>query len=473
MVFSSAIFVFFFLPITLIGYFLMHHKGKNIWLLAMSLFFYFWGGGYSLFPIIIYSILLNYISGILLEYFDKRYLYRIRKTTFWISIFLNLMMLGYWKYAVFLLQSVKNLTGWQIVIPEIILPIGISFFTFQGMSYVIDVYRKEAPAQRSLQKLGLYISLFPQLVAGPIVRYTDIRNQLTSRNHNVEKFASGIRLFAIGLAKKTIIANSVAVVADDIFGLRPWQNTPSVAWLGLICYVFQIYFDFSGYSDMAVGLGKMFGFQFPQNFNYPYISQSVTEFWRRWHISLSSWFRDYVYIPLGGSRKGNVYLNLFVIFLLTGIWHGASWNFVLWGVYHGIFIVIERYMSKHLGKRIKIPGLICWVYTMFIWSMSMVLFRTETLENCILYMRSLYGMISVRDVGFTLSYYIHSYEIFIFIVSLIAMLPLGKKFYVFLRKSWPEVLITVMADIIALGLIGLSILYIVTGTYNPFIYFQF
>lgn len=472
MVFSSTIFIFFFLPVTLTGYFLIPDKGKNIWLLIMSLFFYFWGGP-AFFPVIICSILLNYVSGLLLGYLEKGGYYKIRKLIFIAGILCNLLLLGYWKYATFLLGSLKALTGMQFAVPEIALPIGISFFTFQGMSYIIDVYRGEARTQKSLWRLGLYISLFPQLIAGPIVRYTDIEKQLFYRTHSVEKFASGVRLFAVGLAKKAILANSVAVMADEIFALPAWQNTPSTAWLGLISYTFQLYFDFSGYSDMAVGIGKMFGFQFPRNFNYPFLSRSISEVWRRWHISLSSWFRDYVYFPLGGSRTKQVYRNLFLVFLLSGIWHGASWNYIVWGIYNGVIVVLERLCKTRFKGKLHLPGFMHWIITMFLWMMGMVIFRTGTLSESLLFYRSLFGFLPLHEVGFGLFYYLHLYEIFILAVCLIAMLPLGKQLFDYLGKRIPSAAAVCAADIIALAMIGISVLYIVTGTYNPFIYFQF
>lgn len=472
MVFSSTIFIFFFLPITLAGYYVLPEKCKNTWLLIASLFFYAWGG-IAFFPIIIYTILVNYAGGLLVDYFRQRSSKKAEKAAFIVIIFLNLLNLGYWKYTGFILEVLRDITGLSFDVPEIILPIGISFFTFQGMSYVVDLYRGEVPVQKNLQKLSLYIALFPQLIAGPIVRYTEIEKQLTQRKHSVDDFAGGIRIFTVGLAKKAIIANSVALTADAVFDGPSWQNTPAIAWLGLLCYTFQLYFDFSGYSDMAVGLGRMFGFRFAGNFNYPFISRSVTEFWRRWHISLSSWFRDYVYIPLGGNRTGNVYLNLFCVFVLTGIWHGASWNFVLWGVYFGIWVVIERFISKNVRLRIKIPAALSVVWTMFLWMMSMVLFRAETLGNSIQYYKSLFGRLELHNVGYSLSWYLNRHEIFILIIAAVAALPLGKNICLWLQKKLPETLFTVLENIVTLLLLGISILYVVTGTYNPFIYFQF
>lgn len=472
MVFSSTVFLFFYLPVTVVVYLVCPSKWKNTWLLFMSLLFYYWGGA-SFFIIMLYSIAINYLGGRIIDILRKRKKNTWCKTAFVITLVLNIGNLVYWKYAVFLMQIVQEITGWRVQIPEILLPIGISFFTFQGMSYVIDLYRKEVPVQRNLLKLALYIALFPQLIAGPIVRYSDIEKQLTNHRGSVDMFASGIRYFTIGLAKKAILANSVALVSDKVFALSADQRPVSVAWLGVICYTFQLYFDFSGYSDMAIGLGKMFGFEFPQNFNYPYISCSITDFWHRWHISLSTWFRDYVYIPLGGSRKGNVYVHLFIVFLLTGIWHGASWNFVLWGIYFGILIIIERWMFTKWKKRLIGIKWLGWLRTMFLWIVSMVPFRADTIEDSISYYRCLFGIQQLNQVGFTLEYYVHRYEVFILIICSLTMLPIGKWLYRKLQRELPDGIFTMISNAGTLCLLGVSILYVVTSTYNPFIYFQF
>lgn len=432
-------------------------------------FIFMRGGSFLL--ILLYTIILNYIGGRCLESLLLQKSMRARKIVFAGILILNLCSLGYWKYAGFLIQAIDDITGLRFAIPDIVLPIGISFFTFQGISYIVDVYRGDVPVQKNILKLGLYIALFPQLIAGPIVRYSDIEKQLDERVHSVDDFAAGIRFFTIGLAKKAILANSLAVTADSIFDRPSYQNVPSIAWLGLLCYTLQLYLDFSGYSDMAVGLGRMFGFQFPKNFNYPYTACSVSDFWRKWHISLSSWFRDYVYIPLGGNRKGNVYWHLFCVFMLTGIWHGASWNFVLWGVYWGVLIVVERFLSRKL--KWKIPKISAWCLTIFLWMMSMVFFRAETLHAGIQYFQSLFGLITVRDAGFSLAYYMNQYEVFIILLGIAASMPLGKIGYRKLQERMPETIFVCFENVIALAILGVSVLYVVTGTYNPFIYFQF
>ncbi len=507
MVFSSTIFIFFFLPLALAGYYLLPSvKWKNTWLLIASLFFYFWGG-YAFFPVILWTIFLNYAGGRLLEAAEEPETMqkaapvrsaailgrigreKVRKGIFTGIILLNLLNFVYWKYTGFFLQTIRDITGLEFVIPEIMLPIGISFFTFQGMSYVIDVYRKNVPVQKNILKLGLYIALFPQLIAGPIVRYSDIQKQLETRRHSIDDFAEGIRIFTIGLAKKAVISNSMAITADAVFELPPYQHEVAVAWIGAVFYTLQLYFDFSGYSDMAVGLGRMFGFRFSRNFDYPFISTSVAEMWRRWHISLSSWFRDYVYIPMGGSRRGNVYLHLFIVFALTGFWHGAAWNYVVWGLFWGVAVVAERFLTKcffhgSAGGKTDSPGKlqvlvaaaarICrWAFTMLLWIISMVIFRTDTPAQSVQYLKVMFGLTASRDVGFSLSYYINRYEIFILLLGLAAMLPAGKACFLRLKEKLPENGFICLQNIVTLALFGISVIYVVTGTYNPFIYFQF
>ncbi|MGB5708663.1 MAG: MBOAT family O-acyltransferase, partial [Arenicellales bacterium] len=343
MVFSSVLFLFLFLPVVLLLYWVIPNKWRNSFLLIVSLTFYAWGEGLFV-GIMLLSIAMNYVFGLAIERGNAR----AGRLWVGIAVMANLALLGVFKYANFLVENINTLfssTGIQLItIDQIHLPIGISFFTFQAMSYVIEVHRRVMPAQTNLLNLGLYIALFPQLIAGPIVRYHDIAAQLKTRFVNAGQVAYGIERFVIGLGKKVLIANPMGAVADEIFALPPDSITATVAWTAVACYSLQIYFDFSGYSDMAIGLGRMFGFKFLENFNYPYISQSIQEFWRRWHISLSNWFRDFLYLPLGGNRRGpgRTYFNLLIVFLLCGLWHGASWNFVVWGLLHGSFLVLER-----------------------------------------------------------------------------------------------------------------------------------
>ena len=354
MLFSSMVFVWIFLPIVFFGNFILQklfskrfgNRPANAWLLLGSLFFYAWGEPIYVF-LMLASITLNWLSGLVLVKVP------FKKTVVFVSVALNLALLGYFKYAGMLVSTVNALMHREFTVPEISLPIGISFFTFQALSYVIDVYRGEAEVQKNWFKLALYVSFFPQLIAGPIVKYKDVNDQIDNRTISLTQTAAGIRRFIYGFSKKVLIANVMGLCADTLYGMNIGEMTGLMVWIASISYTLQIYFDFSGYSDMAIGLGKMFGFEFKENFNYPYRSHSIREFWRRWHISLSSWFPDYVYIPLGGNRKGQVrtYINLFIVFFLTGIWHGASWTFVFWGIYHGIFCIIERLGLEKLLKR--------------------------------------------------------------------------------------------------------------------------
>ncbi|MCR5595313.1 MAG: MBOAT family protein [Lachnospiraceae bacterium] len=472
MVFSSVIFLFFFLPVTLAGYYIVPSlKWKNIWLLIASLFFYFWGGS-AFFPVIIFSIVVNYLSGLLIYKTDGN----VKRFFMIIAVFLNLLNLGYFKYAGFLMTTIRDITHIQIEIPEILLPIGISFFTFQGMSYVLDVYRGKE-VQKNILYLGLYIALFPQLIAGPIVRYGEIEKQITVRPHSVEGFAEGIRIFCIGLAKKAVIANSLAIVCDPIMDSDPKGNTAVIAWIGIIYYTLQLYFDFSGYSDMAIGLGRMFGFTFPQNFNYPYISRSPSEFWRRWHMSLSAWFKDYVYIPLGGSRRGNVYINLFIVFLLTGVWHGASWNMIIWGIYWGILVIGHKFFKNVIGSETKdnspVKTVVSHILMAFCILIGWVFFRAPNISHAIDYLKVMFGSYNSGWKQFDVSYYIHKYELFILILAVFAMLPVGKKMAEDLKNRISPVWYSLICSVFTIVLFGISILYVVTETYNPFIYFRF
>ena len=373
MVFSNLVFLFIFLPAVLFLYYLSPKAGKNYILLLASLLFYAWGEPVYVL-IMLGSICMNYLFARWLDQGKNGF-----QRKFWlvVSIIANLFVLGIFKYAGFFMENVNKLFHTVFPVPEIALPIGISFFTFQAMSYVIDVYRKDAVLQKNLFDLALYISLFPQLVAGPIVRYQTVADQITDRIHDWALFESGVKRFLIGLFKKVLIANPIGLVADEIFALSGGDLSTGTAWIGVMAYALQIYFDFSGYSDMAIGLGRMFGFKFLENFNYPYIAQSVTDFWRRWHISLSSWFRDYVYIPLGGNRvrPWKIYCNLFIVWTLTGFWHGASWTFLVWGFYYGVLIALERlFLGKLLAKLYR-P--LRHLYLLFIVMIGWVFFRAD------------------------------------------------------------------------------------------------
>lgn len=364
MVFSSITFIYYFFPTVVLIYYLLPFKYKNIFFLIASLFFYSWGE-FRYILLIIASISVNYIFGLLLE--NEKLL---REKTLMFAVVFNIGILGIFKYSIFFIETINSILSSSIRIPNIRLPLGISFFTFQALSYIIDVYRKEVPVQKKITNLGLYITAFPQLIAGPIVRYNTVNEQIRYRTHTLEKFSEGIKRFLLGLGKKVLLANSLGLLANASFDVVGNLSLLS-AWLGIIAYTFQIYYDFSGYSDMAIGLGKIFGFDYEENFNYPYISKSIAEFWRRWHISLGTWFKDYVYIPLGGNRLSAIknIRNLFVVWFLTGMWHGASWNFIIWGLYFGGLLYIER---KTVNLREKIPDFVNLVFTFMLVAMGWV-----------------------------------------------------------------------------------------------------
>lgn len=391
MLFNSMTFLWIFLPVLILVYFLAKRKYRNYILLIFSLIFYAWGEPKYIL-LMLASIIVNYVMGLLIDRAKKKAGNKSKWKTralLIVDILFNVGLLAHFKYANFFFDNINNMFGQNINIGNIALPIGISFYTFQIMSYIIDLYRGEIKVQKSLVKLALYISFFPQLIAGPIVKYRDIDNAIDARRETPEKFAYGIKRFVRGLAKKVLIADVLAAVADMFFGGGISGLTQPVAWLGALSYSLQIFFDFSGYSDMAIGLGSMFGFKFMENFNLPYISSSITEFWRRWHISLSTWFKEYIYIPLGGNRKGKIrtFINLWVVFLVTGIWHGAAWNFVIWGIFHGFFIFIERLGFKKLLDKTKILG---HLYTLLVVLNGWVIFRAPSLKYGINYLKVMY-----------------------------------------------------------------------------------
>lgn len=476
MLFSSSVFLFYFLPIVLGLYFISPRFLRNIILLVASLFFYAWGEPKYILIMLI-SITMNYFFGLWVDRYrdDAK---RI-KATMIAMVIANIGMLGVFKYTGFFVQNTNSLFGLNLNDPEIPLPIGISFFTFQAMSYVIDVYRKDGKVQRNPLDLALYIALFPQLIAGPIVRYQTVADEINDRRETLDDFVSGIQRFVIGLGKKMILANSCGYVADQVFDYSADGMSTSLAWIGIIAYSLQIYFDFSGYSDMAIGLGRMFGFHFLENFNYPYISKSVSEFWRRWHISLGSWFRDYVYIPLGGNRSGEwkTYRNLAIVWTLTGVWHGASWTFVAWGAYYGVFIMLERaFLGKWLAK---IPAVLAHMFTLFVVVIGWVFFRADNFPYAIEYLRTMFALNDTRLVDTAAQFYVVQYGVVI-VIAMIAATPIPKwlaaKFLRFevdgtsliVRQSVAMVRVLSVAILFAI-----SISYVVASTFNPFIYFRF
>ena len=496
MVFSSLVFLCIFLPVMIIGYYVLPKKCRNVFLLIGSLFFYAWGEPGYIF-LMLASIIGNYGFGMLIYLASRQEEKKqsefgrsaFRRLMLILAVAFNLGILIYFKYFNLLVTTVDDLFHADLTIPEIALPIGISFYTFQGMSYVIDVFRsegrpledgsRESLVQKNFINLALYISMFPQLIAGPIVRYTDIRGYLKERNCTFDDFAKGVERFIIGLCKKVLLANTIGEVADKIFsGEQAYMGT-GVAWVGALCYTLQIFYDFSGYSDMAIGLGRIFGFRFMENFNYPYISKSITEFWRRWHISLSTWFRDYLYIPLGGNRKGNVYLHLLIVFLATGIWHGAAWGFLVWGLWHGLFMLIER-IGRQKNVKVRLPGIVKWLYTMLVVVFGWVLFKLEELPDAIGYIGKMLhiGVGSYTDFG--VRYYLDNRTIFFMICAILASIPWAQVLPRRLGCRVSELTLKtetgagcVIKRVLLLALLVVCMLFIVNSSYNPFIYFRF
>lgn len=476
MLFSSTIFLFVFLPLTLFLYYLSPRFLKNIILLVASLLFYAWGEPIYTF-VMIGSIVMNYTFGIFVDRYREQ-----RKIAKWLvggMVLGNVLLLSVFKYTSFIIENVNHLLGLSLDDPMIPLPIGVSFFTFQAMSYVIDVYRKDGKVQRNPLDLALYISLFPQLIAGPIVRYQTVADEINERKETVEDFAYGVQRFVIGLGKKMILANSCGYVADQAFSQAGDDLSLGFAWIGIIAYSLQIYFDFSGYSDMAIGLGRMFGFHFLENFNYPYISRSVSEFWRRWHISLGSWFRDYVYIPLGGNRDGafKTYRNLAIVWVLTGVWHGASWTFIAWGAYYGMFIMLER---AFLGKWLKaLPASIALSITLFIVIIGWVFFRADNFEYALTYLQAMFGFGKAGIWDSQAMYYLSQYG-FILLISIVAATPIPKmigSYVMTLEERSSKGWIVLSAGMLRFSYISLvlifAVAYVVASSFNPFIYFRF
>lgn len=465
MVFSSITFLFYFLPIVLIIYYIAPKKFRNLVLLISSLFFYFFGEpkyGW----IMVLSIISMYIHGILIDKFkDTKY----KKVPLISGIVISIAVLFYFKYFDFLIENINLWLNKKIDIFGIILPIGISFYTFQMISYLVDVYRGEAKVQKSFVKLATYISLFPQLIAGPIVRYTTVEEQLKNREYTFEKFAHGVRRFVIGLAKKVLIANVMGELVN-VFN-EYGDGTVIFYWLYAISNMIQIYFDFSGYSDMAIGLGKMLGFEFLENFNYPYIAKSITDFWRRWHISLSTFFRDYVYIPLGGNRVSKIkwIRNILIVWALTGLWHGAAWNFVIWGLLFGVLLILEKTIFKNVIE--KIPAFIRHILVLVIVAISFIIFSGSDMNTIL---GQILGLFGIGTTGFASNvsiYYLKSYLI-ILLIAIVGSAPIAKIIAEKLKKKYPKT-INILEMIFLIILLIICVAYIVSGSFNPFLYFRF
>ena len=467
MLFSSVSFLYYFLPITLVLYFVSKDKYKNIILLLASLFFYFYGEPkYTVLMLI--SAFSAYIHGILIEKFREKGYSKLFLVS---GLVVSLGILIVFKYMDFIIKNINYISNSNIKLLRLVLPIGISFYTFQGLSYIVDVYKKDAKVCRSFVDFATYVCLFPQLIAGPIVRYTTIEDELKNRTHSFDKFAYGVNRFVVGLAKKVILANNLGMIVD----IMTKSNEKSVLsyWMVAIFFSLQIYYDFSGYSDMAIGLGRMFGFDFLENFNYPFISKSIKEFWRRWHISLSSFFRDYVYIPLGGNRvsRGRWIFNLLIVWSLTGLWHGDSWNFILWGLYFALLLIIENLFLQNILS--KLPALIQHIYAKFFIIISFVIFNNENIKDL---WSSLYNMFNFRGLDLYndfSTYYLKSYTVLL-IVSMIGATPILKNIIQKINKNVTgQKVISTINSILNIVLLVVVTAYLIDGSFNPFLYFRF
>ena len=469
MLFSSMTFLFVFLPIVLFLYLVTKKELHNPILLLASIVFYAWGEPKYL-AIMLISILVNYFGAIAIDKYNSH-----KKLALISTIVVNLGFLFYFKYFNFLAENINNIFHSNFQLIDVLMPIGISFYTFQALSYVIDVYRGECKVQKDIYKLALYICLFPQLIAGPIVKYHDVSEQIESREVNFDKVNEGVKRFIVGLSKTVIIGNTLASIVDKIFVQDPHTFSHSIAWLGSIAYSLQLYFDFSGYSDMAIGLGLIFGFRFMENFNYPYISKSITEFWKRWMISLSTWFKQYVYSVLGGNRgtKQHTIRNLAIVFLLTGIWHGAAWNFVIWGIWQGLFIIIEKIVNikeieaKYTDIQFKV---IQHIYCILIFIIGWVIFRAKDMKYAFEYIRNMFGLMNINneDIAYGFSYYAQTYEILIIIIAILCATPIFSRI-----KNVENKIAKSAINVGLLLLFILSASMIASNTYNPFIYFRF
>lgn len=466
MVFSSITFLFYFLPLVLFSYYLVPYKLKNFILLIFSLIFYAYGEPIYIF-IMLFSCVVDYINALIIDKYRNTYK---AKLALIFSIIINLSLLAFFKYSDFFISIVNSLTNYNIPLLNITLPIGISFYTFQTMSYTIDVYRNEAPIQKNIFSLSAFVTLFPQLVAGPIVRYSDVSYDLNHRIHNFDKFYDGVYRFIIGLCKKVILANNLGVIWYSIKATPYDTLSLATSWLGIICFTLQIYFDFSGYSDMAIGLGKIFGFDFLENFNFPYISKSITEFWRRWHISLGVWFRDYVYIPLGGNRcsKPRWIFNTLVVWLFTGLWHGASWNFCLWGLYYFLILILEKLIIQKVLK--KLPKIVSWLYTFILINIGWLIFRIEDINT----LTNIFSNLFCFKEGNLINDIANNYYLLnnfpYFLVAILFSSPIMKILFNKIKNKGVK---TFIENLCLLVILCLCIVFLICNSYNPFIYFRF
>lgn len=466
MVFSSTIFLCVYLPLVLLGYYICPKKGRNLFLLIVSLVFYAWGEPKYVF-LMIFSILVNYIFGRLMD--KNRGRQKRMKLMLVLSVVIDLGLLSVFKYTDFIITNVNAIFGSSFDLLNIALPIGISFYTFQAMSYTIDVYRDDVRVQKNLIDFGMYITMFPQLIAGPIVRYADVQDQLAERSVTTADFSEGVMRFVVGLGKKVLLANQMGAVWSEIYALGG-DVSALMAWTGAIAYTFQIYFDFSGYSDMAIGLGRMFGFKFPENFRYPYQSVSITDFWRRWHITLSTWFKEYLYIPLGGNRRGlaRQALNLLIVWSLTGFWHGAGWNFVMWGLYYFVILFIEKlFLLKALDK---LPKFFRHVYALVLIIIGWVIFASDDVSVLLPYLGSMFG--ANRAIG-GMDVYTLLTKAVLLIICCVASTELPKKLFLSAAGAMNEKAAFTLKSVLMIALLALSMILLIGDSYNPFLYFRF
>ena len=466
MVFSSTIFLCVYLPLVLLGYYICPKKGRNLFLLIVSLVFYAWGEPKYVF-LMIFSILINYVFGRLMD--KNRGRQKRMKLLLVLSVVIDLGLLSVFKYTDFVITNINAIFGSSFDLLNIALPIGISFYTFQAMSYTIDVYRDDVRVQKNLIDFGMYITMFPQLIAGPIVRYADVQDQLAERSVTTADFSEGVMRFVVGLGKKVLIANQMGAVWSDIYALGG-DVSALMAWTGAIAYTFQIYFDFSGYSDMAIGLGRMFGFKFPENFRYPYQSVSITDFWRRWHITLSTWFKEYLYIPLGGNRRGlaRQALNLLIVWSLTGFWHGAGWNFVMWGLYYFVILFIEKlFLLKALDK---LPKFFRHVYALLLIVIGWVIFASDDVGVLLPYLGSMFG--ANGAVGGMDVYTLFTKAV-LMVICCVASTELPKKLFLSATGAMNEKAAFTIKSVLTIALLALSMILLIGDSYNPFLYFRF
>ena len=467
MLFSSMTFLYYFLPIVILLYFIVPFRFKNFVLFCTSIFFYFWGEPvYTL--IMLFTAFSGWAHGLLIEKFRGT-----KASKAWVtsSIVVSLAVLGLFKYSDFFVETWNGLFKTDLALLKLALPIGISFYTFQTLSYTIDLYRGKAEVQRNFLNFATYVVLFPQLIAGPIVRYTDVEKELGDRKHNFENFAYGVNRFVLGLGKKVLLANQFGELCE-IFKASD-EKTVVFYWIYVLAYALHIYFDFSGYSDMAIGLGRIFGFRFPENFNYPYISRSITEFWRRWHMTLSSWFRDYVYIPLGGNRVSKIkwFRNILIVWAATGFWHGAGWNFIVWGLFFAVLLILEKAFLGELLK--KIPSVFSWLYTIVMVFISWILFDAESIQVAATRISAMFGAGEIALMNSVTGYYLTSYGLLL-VIGCFGATPVLKKFVLWLKeKENVNAVINVFEPIVQVVLLLVVTAYLVDGSFNPFLYFRF